>query len=179
MSLFLDDDRFCASLVEPSHLNQIVRYVADVPSFGCDEKQRKKKYPAVCTEILCSEVFQITDAVFSRPDVLSYLFRFLDSDPSNAQEDERLVVSGCAKVLCSLMQRKVPETLAFLHSIPHCVEKLVNHITNPNVVDFILKFISIDDSVAMQSFGTTSVSFFIFFDAFFCLTFCFGATVAL
>ena len=150
---------FCLSLVEPSHLNTVVRYVADVPPLGCDEK-RRKKYPAVCTEILCSEVFQITEAVYSRPDLLLCLTRFLDNDPSMAQGDECRVASECAKVLCSLMQHKVSETLTFLRSIPHCVEKLVKHVTNPNVVEFILKFISVDDSVAMQSYGTTSVGFF-------------------
>jgi len=130
-------------LIDPIHLEQLIKYVAVIPEADCDEKH-KKKFPVVCREILCAEIWTITDALFANQGLLKLLFSFLEIDPNDETEEQAKITEGCTKVICSLIMIKLEETVMFLRTIPNCVSKFVKHISNSNVVEVILKLITHD-----------------------------------
>lgn len=132
------------SCTKRPQLEKIVHYVADVPDSDADEKQ-KEKYPLLCTEILCAEVWQFSDAIYNEKDLLTKLYAFLDKDPKEMTMEERKVGDNCARTISSLLLRKGTETLNFLRSYPDVVKKFVLHVCNTNILDYIVKLISADE----------------------------------
>lgn len=135
-------------------LEKIVHYVADVPDSDSDEKH-KEKYPMLCTEILCAEVWQFSDAIYNEKDLLTKLYAFLDKDPKNMTVEERKVGDNCARTISSLLLRKGTETLNFLRSYPDVVKKFVHHVCNTNILDYIVKLISADEYYSVSDDPTS------------------------
>lgn len=125
-------------------LEKIVHYVADVPDKDADEKV-KEKYPMLCTDMLCAEVWQFSDAIYNEKDLLMKLYAFLDKNPKEMTMEERRVGDNCARTISSLLLRKGSETLSFLRSYPDVVKKFVIHVCNTNILDYIVKLISADE----------------------------------
>lgn len=140
-SLFLG---YMHSCTKRPQLEKIVHYVADVPEQDADVKQ-KEKYPLLCTDILCAEVWQFSDAIYNEKDLLTKLYAFLDKDPKEMTTEERKVGDNCARTISSLLLRKGTETLSFLRSYPDIVKKFILHVCNTNILDYIVKLISADE----------------------------------
>jgi len=132
---------FC---VQKSTLEKIVNYVVEVPTLGDDEK-RRVKYPTSCTEILCAEVWQFSDAIYNNTELLKKLYSFFEMDPESMNPDQEKVANNCAKCISSLLHRKGAETLKFLRGYPKIVERFIDHVRNPSILEYILKLIGDDD----------------------------------
>lgn len=132
---------FC---VQKSTLEKIVQYVVDVPEASDDEK-RKVKYPTSCTEILCAEVWQFSDAVYNNTELLKKLYSFFEMDPDSMTPEQEKVANNCAKCITYLLHRKGAETLKFLRGCPNIVERFIDHVRNPSILDYILRLIGDDD----------------------------------
>lgn len=132
------------SCTKRPQLEKIVHYVADVPDKDADEKV-KEKYPMLCTDMLCAEVWQFSDAIYNEKDLLMKLYAFLDKNPKEMTMEERRVGDNCARTISSLLLRKGSETLSFLRSYPDVVKKFVIHVCNTNILDYIVKLISADE----------------------------------
>ena len=109
----------------------------------------------LCTEILCAEVWQFSDAIYNEKDLLTKLYAFLDKDPKNMTVEERKVGDNCARTISSLLLRKGTETLNFLRSYPDVVKKFVHHVCNTNILDYIVKLISADEYYSVSDDPTS------------------------
>ena len=156
---------FC-SLVDPVHLEQLVKYVA-VPPEADSSEVRKMKYPVTSSEILCAEIRKITDALFAKKDLLDLICHFLDGEQTFITREQAIVTILCSKVICFLLVTNLEDMLDYFRSTPYFFEKLMNHIANPRVVEIILKLIKLDGP-SMQSNGPVKVGFCVphFFFAF-------------
>jgi len=134
-------------------MSQLIEYVTVLPDAESDER-RRKKFPAVCCEILCADIWTITEAVVANHGFLKRICSFLDMDPTSLNEDQQKIVSNCSKIVCSLLMVKLDDVLSFLRTIPRCVEKLVEHLSSPNVIDIILKLISLDGPLVVGNSPT-------------------------
>jgi len=140
---------FC---IQKDTLEKIVNYVVDCPPEDADEK-RKIKYPQLCTDILCAEVWQFSDAIYGNTELLKKLYAFFERDPNEMNEEEQKVAGNCVKAITCLLHRKSSETLKFLREYPKIVEHFVDHVRNPAISDYIQHLIGdeehsfIDDSL--------------------------------
>jgi len=132
---------FC---VQKGTLEKIVNYVVEIPPDDADEK-RKVKYPQLCTEILCAEVWQFSDAIYGNTELLKKLYAFFDKDPEKMSPEEEKVAANCVKAITSLLHRKGSETLKFLHEYPDIVNRFVEHVRNPSISDYIQRLIGDDE----------------------------------
>jgi len=141
---------FC---VQKATLEKIVNYVVEVPPEDSDEK-RKVKYPQLCTDILCAEVWQFSDAIYGNTELLKKLYAFFDKNPEKMSTEEEKVAGNCVKAITSLLHRKGSETLKFLHEYPNIVERFVEHVRNPSISDYIQRLIGDDEhSIIEDSFS--------------------------
>ena len=105
------------------------------------EEKRRVKYPNVASEVLCSEAWQIVEAMYENQECIRSIYCFLTADtPVSAAVSAR-----CSKVAASLMQRKVTETIAVLKQIPGIVARFVDRIAQPGIVDLLIRLVSSDD----------------------------------
>jgi len=132
---------FC---VQKSVLEKIIDYVVEIPPEDADDK-RKKKYPDLCTDILCAEVWQFSDAVYGNTELLKKLYSFFEMNPEEMTEAQVKVANNCAKCISSLLHRKSAETLKFLRGYPDVAQKFVDHVCNPSILDYVLRLIGDDD----------------------------------
>jgi len=136
---------FC---VQKSELEKIINYVVEVPAEDADEK-RKVKYPELCTDVLCAEVWQFSDAVYGNIELLKKLYSFFEMNPDTMTEAQAKVANNCAKCITSLLHRKSAETLKFLRGYPDIAARFVDHVCNPSILDYILRLIGDDDPHGM------------------------------
>ena len=120
----------------------IVTYLTQVPPADADEKIRIK-YPDVCRELLCSDTWQLIDAVSAQGNHLPSLFAFLAEAPSEDPE-KSTIANNCARVLLAISQRKSSEIAKYLGENEGLVDGLVAHVSNPNVSDLILRLVDAD-----------------------------------
>eukprot|EP01105_Mastigella_eilhardi_P006815 TRINITY_DN18334_c0_g1_i1.p1 TRINITY_DN18334_c0_g1~~TRINITY_DN18334_c0_g1_i1.p1 ORF type:complete len:693 (+),score=195.99 TRINITY_DN18334_c0_g1_i1:79-2157(+) len=143
-------------ICRPENMTRVINYFAEPPSPNADNKTLTK-YPYVCSEIICSEVSAIADAVCKREDLLTQVFSFLyrpsPAEPGEAAPEPAAAADVqpqlvplppshfvyCSKVAQYLLQRKVAEVLAFLKKKDDFVPQLFKHITQPGTVEFIIK----------------------------------------
>jgi len=140
-------------LSKPDILKKVLNYVVEPAPEGSDEK-RRKKYPMICTEMLCSEVWQLTEAICADDDMMHALFGFLERDPKTLTESDLLVESNCARVASSLRQRRLFNAVEFLKKIPDCVRKFVDRVSSPNVVELLLKLVTGDTGSSAEAQAT-------------------------
>ena len=108
----------------------------------------------MCCDVLCADIWTITEAVVSNTGMLKRVCSFLYTDPVSLSEEQQTVISNCSRIICSLLMVKLDDVLSFLRTIPQCVEKLVMHISSPNVIDIILKLISLDGPLVVGNSPT-------------------------
>jgi len=132
---------FC---VQKGTLEKIVNYVVEIPPEDADEK-RKVKFPQLCTDILCAEVWQFSDAIYGNQELLKKLYAFFDQDPEKMTAEQEKVATNCIKAITSLLHRKSTETLKFLQDYPDIVKKFVEHVRNPSISDYIQRLIGDDE----------------------------------
>ncbi|BFZ60654.1 sporulation-induced protein [Saitoella coloradoensis] len=127
-------------LRDPVVLGKLLGYV--VCEEG-DEKQ-KFKYSYVSCEVLSCEVWSICEAVIENRELLEMFWTFLDRPaPLNP-----LLATYFTRVNEQFLEKKTEDMIPFIQSIPNIVEKMLQHIDTPPIMDLLLKIISMDKSEA-------------------------------
>eukprot|EP00727_Mastigamoeba_balamuthi_P011402 m51a1_g6885 hypothetical protein (450) ;mRNA; r:233646-244652 len=138
-------------LTEPEILTQIVAYLTEDPPADADEK-RTLKYPFLCCEVLCSEVWPIVDAFYKHETLLPQLFSFMQREGAL----NPLLSNYCCKVAMSFMQRKMAETLDYMKTVPEMVTRFVQHLGSPGVNELLEKIVSADGGINGTAEGSPS-----------------------
>jgi serine/threonine-protein phosphatase 6 regulatory subunit 3 len=130
-------------LVRPETLERLFYYVLGEPEEGADTK-RRFKYPFLSCEILCSDVWTISEAILERhPALAERLFAFF------AREGGRLPAlqaTYAAKVAGSLLQRRPREAALVMRRQADLVGALLRNLANGAVMDLLLKLVQVEDA---------------------------------
>lgn len=104
-------------------------------------EERASRKSAITAEILSADIWSLTDAVMDQTDILNVLWQVLDSpEPLSIN-----LSSYFTKIMEHLLDMKCDDMIAYLiENQPRLVSKFMNHITNPPLMDFLLKLISTD-----------------------------------
>lgn len=111
----------------------------DQPSETFDE--RRSRYAALAAEILSADVWSLTDTVMESTDNLNKLWAVLDlKQPLSIN-----LATYFMKIMEHLLDMKCEEMITYLiDNQPELVNKFMNHLSNPPLMDFLLKLISTD-----------------------------------
>ncbi|WLF81550.1 sporulation-induced protein [Lodderomyces elongisporus] len=104
-----------------------------------EEKFRRRA--TLAAEVLSADVWSLTDTVMESTSNLDRLWSVLDSTtPLNMN-----VSTHFMKIMEHLLDMKCDEMITYLiENQPNLVEKFTNHLSNPPLMDFLLKLISTD-----------------------------------
>ncbi|KHC67898.1 SIT4-associating protein/190 [Candida albicans P78042] len=104
-------------------------------------EQKATRRATIAAEILSADVWSLTDAVMASTENLNRLWEILD-------DKEPLSISLSTyfmKIMEHLLDMKCEDMITYLiENQPNLVEKFVNHLSNPPLMDFLLKLISTD-----------------------------------
>ncbi|OAX34190.1 SAPS-domain-containing protein [Rhizopogon vinicolor AM-OR11-026] len=111
-----------------------------------EEESRRFKYPYIATEVLCSEIWSIVETcVNSSVELLTPFWEtVLDKSPEE-MKTEMVMASHFAKINAVFLTKKPAEMLAFIQSQPAVVERLLQHVETPSIVDLIIRIIQLDE----------------------------------
>jgi hypothetical protein len=154
-------------LTLPATLEKLFEYITTDPEPQADSV-RKFKYPFISCEILCCDVWSLSEvrlllllllllalvvpfshfdvcpfvqAVFRHPHLIDRLYGFLERPaPLNAA-----LAAHVSKVAGSLLEKKAAATLSFLRARPGMVDHFLRHLASSAVMDLLLKIISCDE----------------------------------
>jgi len=128
-------------LTQPATLYKLFDYITNDPPEEADPK-RRFKYPFLACEILCSEIWVITEAIFIDETLLDVLFSFLDKPhPINP-----LLASYTSRVAIVLLSRRTAETLAYIKKKDNIISKFMNHLASASIMELLLKIIGSEES---------------------------------
>lgn len=104
-------------------------------------EERANRHATLAAEILSADVWSLTDAVMESTSNLNKLWEVLD-----AKEPLSINLSTYfMKIMEHLLDMKCDEMVTYLiENQPNLVEKFMNHLSNPPLMDFLLKLISTD-----------------------------------
>lgn len=128
-------------LTEPQSLQKLLDYITVEPDPEADNK-RKFKYPFLACEILASDVWTICDAMYQKEELLDQLYTYFEQEPPL----NVLLSTYAARVAAILLQKKVPETIAYLKSRKQIINSFLKHLGNSSVMDLLLKIIACEDT---------------------------------
>lgn len=104
-------------------------------------QERAIRKSAITAEILSADIWLLTDAVMDHPEILDTLWLVLDSTTPLSIN----LSTYFTKIMEHLLDMKCDDMIAYLtERQPHLVQKFMNHLTNPPLMDFLLKLISTD-----------------------------------
>ena len=133
-------------LVNPDVLMKLVNYILDSPSH--DEEKLRYKYSYLACEILCLDIWDISEAIFASEALLTSLWGFF-SKPAPL---DSLVCSYLTRICGVLLQRQIRESFVFLQQQPDVVSGFVTHLENPTVTELLLKLVSCDEVTGSGDF---------------------------
>ncbi|THH23096.1 hypothetical protein EUX98_g8077 [Antrodiella citrinella] len=110
------------------------------------EEKGKFKYPYVCTEVLCSEIWSIVEACITNSERLLTPFweTVLDRSPED-MKTQMVMASHFAKINAVFLSKKPAEMLAFIQSQPDVVDRILRHIETPAFADLLVRIIQLDE----------------------------------
>ncbi|RCK65351.1 hypothetical protein Cantr_01016 [Candida viswanathii] len=105
------------------------------------EEERATKRATIAAEILSADVWSLTDAVMVSTENLNKLWEILDSkEPLSINLSTYFM-----KIMEHLLDMKCDDMITYLiENQPNLVDKFINHLSNPPLMDFLLKLISTD-----------------------------------
>jgi len=127
--------------VEPTTLKKLVEYITVEAAEDADPK-RKFKYPFLACEILGSEVWTICHAMYQHQNLLDELYAYFEKDPPL----HPMLSSYTSRVATVLLQKKVPETVAYLKTKKDIISHFLKHLGNASVMDLLLKVIACEET---------------------------------
>ena len=124
----------------PATLEKLFEYITAEPEAQSDSV-RKFKYPFISCEILCCDVWALSEAIYRCPHLIERLYGFLERPaPLNPA-----LAAHVSKVAGSLLEKKAAATLSFLRARPGMVDHFVRHLSSSAVMDLLLKIVSCDE----------------------------------
>lgn len=103
--------------------------------------ERRTRYATLAAEILSADVWSLTDTVMESTSNLNKLWSILDLE----QPLSISLATYFMKIMEHLLDMKCEEMITYLiDNQPTLVEKFMNHLANPPLMDFLLKLISTD-----------------------------------
>jgi len=128
-------------LTEPATLLKLFEYITKDPPDDADPK-RRFKYPFLACEILSSEIWQITEAIFRDESLLDVLFSFLDKEgPLNP-----LLASYTSRVAIVLLARRTAEVLGYIKKKESIIPKFIVHLASASIMELLLKIIGSEET---------------------------------
>eukprot|EP01114_Cavostelium_apophysatum_P018918 TRINITY_DN594_c0_g1_i1.p1 TRINITY_DN594_c0_g1~~TRINITY_DN594_c0_g1_i1.p1 ORF type:complete len:566 (-),score=171.55 TRINITY_DN594_c0_g1_i1:86-1783(-) len=128
-------------LVEPETLKKLVYYIT-VPADDDADAKRRFKYPFLACEVLASEVWAICDAMYQHEGLLDQLYGYFEKEPPL----DPILSTYTSRVASVLLQKKVPETIAFMKTRQNIVADFLKHLGNASVIELLLKVIACEDT---------------------------------
>ncbi|KDQ19756.1 hypothetical protein BOTBODRAFT_142481 [Botryobasidium botryosum FD-172 SS1] len=115
------------------------------------EDKGRFKYPYVATEVLCSEIWSIVETCVNNAEQLLEPFweTVLNSSPEE-MSGKSVMAGHFSKVNAVFMSKKPEEMFAFIKSQPSVIERLINHIQSPAIVDLLFRIIQLEDHLGGQ-----------------------------
>ncbi|CUM66545.1 uncharacterized protein PRCAT00004214001 [Priceomyces carsonii] len=105
------------------------------------EEERATRRATLAAEILSADVWSLTDTVMDSTQNLNRLWSILDSKAPLSLS----LSTYFMKIMEHLLDMKCDEMINYLvDNQPNLVEKFMNHLSNPPLMDFLLKLISTD-----------------------------------
>jgi len=128
-------------LTKTETLEKLVHFITTEPD-DISDPRRRLKYPFLSCEILCSEVWRISESIYENEFLLDKLYAFLDlPSPLNP-----LLATYVCRVASVLLQRKIPQTIAYLKQKEGMIDKFIRHLGSSAVMDLLLKLIACEDT---------------------------------
>lgn len=104
-------------------------------------EDRFRRRATLASEVLSADVWSLTDTVMESTENLNKLWSVLDSKDAL----DIHVSTHFMKIMEHLLDMKCDEMITYLiDNQPNLVEKFINHLSNPPLMDFLLKLISTD-----------------------------------
>ncbi|PSK39081.1 hypothetical protein C7M61_002393 [Candidozyma pseudohaemuli] len=104
-------------------------------------EERRSRYATLSAEILSADVWSLTDTVMESTQNLNKLWSILDLE----QPLSINLATYFMKIMEHLLDMKCEEMITYLiDNQPALVRKFMNHLSNPPLMDFLLKLISTD-----------------------------------
>jgi serine/threonine-protein phosphatase 6 regulatory subunit 3 len=128
-------------ITQPQTLLKLFEYITLDSNEDADPK-RRFKYPFLACEILCSEIWTITESIYRDESLLEILFSFLDQPPPL----NPLLASYTSRVGQSLLSRRTAETLAYIKKRQGIISKFINHLANGSIMELLLKIIGSEET---------------------------------
>jgi len=128
-------------LTLPPTLLKLFEYITIEASEDADPK-RRFKYPFLACEILCSEIWTITEAIYRDESLLDVLFAYLDQPPPLSP----LLASYTSRVAQALLSRRTSETLAYIKKRQGIISQFISHLANGSIMELLLKIIGSEES---------------------------------
>lgn len=105
------------------------------------EEEKATKRATIAAEILSADVWSLTDAVMVSTENLNRLWEILD----NKEPLSINLSTYFMKIMEHLLDMKCDDMITYLiENQPNLVAKFINHLSNPPLMDFLLKLISTD-----------------------------------
>ncbi|KAK6455367.1 SIT4-associating protein ser/thr phosphatase [Scheffersomyces xylosifermentans] len=105
------------------------------------EEDRATRRATIAAEILSADVWSLTDTVMESTTNLNRLWAILDSTKPLSIN----LSTYFMKIMEHLLDMKCDEMITYLvENQPYLVDKFMNHLSNPPLMDFLLKLISTD-----------------------------------
>lgn len=105
------------------------------------DEEKRIRHATLAAEILSADVWSLTDAVMESVTNLNHLWAVLDSKTSLSIN----LSTYFMKIMEHLLDMKCDEMITYLiDNQPTLVHKFINHLSNPPLMDFLLKLISTD-----------------------------------
>ncbi|KAI8838048.1 SIT4 phosphatase-associated protein-domain-containing protein [Chytriomyces cf. hyalinus JEL632] len=105
------------------------------------DEAKKFKYPYLASEIFGCEIYAISDAVITQPNLLETFWTLLDA-PAPIHP---LQASYFSKVNGILMQKKAGDMVEFVKSQSKSIQNILTHVGNSSIAELLLKIISLEE----------------------------------
>jgi serine/threonine-protein phosphatase 6 regulatory subunit 3 len=125
----------------PPTLLKLFEYITIDCTEDADPK-RRFKYPFLACEILCSEIWTITESIYRDESLLDVLFSFLDQPPPLSP----LLASYTSRVAQAMLSRRTSETLGYIKKRQGIIAKFISHLANGSIMELLLKIIGSEES---------------------------------
>ncbi|KAH9818639.1 SIT4 phosphatase-associated protein-domain-containing protein [Melampsora americana] len=131
-------DKFSASLLDA--LDSEGR----TPEDRAKNERRKVRFPYLCSEIIASDIWNVTSQIFADAPHHAILTGFWDdvlNQPPSVTAHKSIQIGHWARTNIVLFNSKPNEMIRFVLSYPGLIPKLLSHFNSSPVVDVLLKII--------------------------------------
>lgn len=114
------------------------------PEDRAKNERRKVRFPYLCSEIIASDIWNVTSQIFADAPHYAILTGFWDAvlnQPPSVTAQKSIQIGHWARTNIVLIDSKPNEMIRFVFSYPGLIPKLLSHFNSSPVVDVLLKII--------------------------------------